>query len=451
MKKIIALLVTVTLLFTMVACTKTEAPVVDTDTPTDTTVNDATEASAEIKTVSMLTFTEWYKGGWDALVTYIDENAETLGFRLEVEQIAGGTEGQDLLKAKFATGDLPDLLQSFGAKWLDNNANVLDQMVALDGVDMSEYDQVQLAEGNYIYNDTLYGIPCDSASVVAMFYNKDVFKAAGVDEIPANWEEFLAACEKIKTSGTNPVYLSGADAWSLGCFTHYGFNQDVIDSGLSLTDYWSEINTNERHYTDAKNALDNVEKCKEIIDLGYVNESFLSDTYDTAQTALAEGSSAMYACVTAVYDEIATKYPEKADSIGCFALPLYDENYMCSSLPSSIGMTEGCEDKELGMKVLNFLASAEAQQVYATAQPGIYLNQNVTSDVSGCYQDAIDAMKSGGSMVLWQNVNLHHYGDVTGYIQDYLAGGMEASRIFELLDKETANNAIAAGDPNWAE
>ena len=98
----------------------------------------------------MLTFTDWYKSGWEALTAYIDEHAEALGFRLKIDIIAGGGEGEKLVRAKFATGDLPDLLQTYGPKWLDHNAGVLDQIVPLQNVDMSEYSQDQLEEGHYI-------------------------------------------------------------------------------------------------------------------------------------------------------------------------------------------------------------------------------------------------------------------------------------------------------------
>lgn len=459
MKKLIALLLALVMVIGLVACGNSKAPAADApaaDAPAaDAPAADAPAADApaadpaEIPTLSLLMFTEWYKSGWEALVAYIDENAEELGFRIEIEQIAGGAEGEQLLQAKFATGDLPDLLQSYGAKWLDYNADVLSQMVPLENVDMSDYDEAVLSQGGYVWNGTLYGVPVDSASLVTVVYNKEVFAAAGVTEVPSNWDEFLTACEKINATGVTPVYLSGADAWTLGCACHFGFNEDVAASGLSQSEFWNEMNTNKRHYADMAYAKDNMKKIKGLIDSGYVNESFLSDTYDMAQTAIGEGTAAMYANGTWVYDEIAAKYPEQADNIGCFALPLYEKNYMCSSLPGAIGMTEACENKELGMKVLNFLASAEAQQVYASAQPGIYLNKAVTCELSECYQTAVDAMNNGGSMALWQNVNRYHYGDWASCLQDYFAGSMTEDEVLAFCDTETANNAIAAGDSNW--
>ena len=55
---------------------------------------------------------------------------------------------------------------------------------------------------------TVWAIP-DLASARAMYYNKDILDAAGV-EVPTTWDELKAACEKIKE--TNPdVYPWGID------------------------------------------------------------------------------------------------------------------------------------------------------------------------------------------------------------------------------------------------
>ena len=113
MKKILALLLALMMLASLVACSTkqgTPAPA-DTQEPaqsenagTETPEQPAQpETPAEIPTVTMLTFTDWYKSGWEALTAYIDEHAEELGFRLKIDIIAGGGEGEELVRAKFAT------------------------------------------------------------------------------------------------------------------------------------------------------------------------------------------------------------------------------------------------------------------------------------------------------------------------------------------------------------
>ena len=72
-----------------------------------------------------------YKDGWKALENYINENSDELGFKLDIQQIAGGSEGEEVVKARFATGDLPDIIQSYGAKWIDTQVNALDKICLL--------------------------------------------------------------------------------------------------------------------------------------------------------------------------------------------------------------------------------------------------------------------------------------------------------------------------------
>ena len=122
MRKILALLLTLVMFMSLIACgVKQEKNTSQESTVMNEGNNEKTSHSeelAEIPTVTMLTFTDWYKSGWEALSAYIDEHAEELGFRLKIDIIAGGGEGEELVRAKFATGDLPDLLQTYGPKWV---------------------------------------------------------------------------------------------------------------------------------------------------------------------------------------------------------------------------------------------------------------------------------------------------------------------------------------------
>lgn len=451
-RRLIALLLTFVMALGLIACgAKEESAVSETVETTETA--DAEEASSEeVPVLSVLTFADWYGEGMKALESYIHENAQELGFDVEIEMIAGGTEGEELIRAKFATGDLPDLLVNYGCKWLDYSWNVLDKMVPLENVDMSEYDEEMLKAGYYIHNDQLYNVPIQSAELYGVFYNKEVFEAAGITELPTNLEEFEACCETLKAYGVTPIYYSAADSWTLFGMSYFGINQDVVESGLSYTEFWNEMNTNQRHYADCENLKASIQLLKDFIDKGYVNETYLSDSYDMAQTAVAEGTAAMHFNATFFYDEIAEKYPddpEVTDNIGSFVMPLLGNETVLSGSPRAIGMTVACEDRELGEKALNFIASSEAQQIYSDAQPGVYWNQAIECDLPEAYMPLYNEMLAGNSALQWQKGNVYSIGDYISHVQDFLAGGMEIDQIIELLDKDTADSAIVAGDPNW--
>lgn len=78
-------------------------------------------------------------------------------------------------------------------------------------------------------------VPNDSSSSLSMgqpfFYNKDLFKQAGIDVLPTTFTEFLDALQKLKDAGINPVAGEFSDrhvSWSLGWISDQ-FGEHYID------------------------------------------------------------------------------------------------------------------------------------------------------------------------------------------------------------------------------
>ncbi|MFE0423862.1 extracellular solute-binding protein [Streptomyces sp. NPDC058953] len=62
-----------------------------------------------------------------------------------------------------------------------------------------------------------YGIPWYAANRVVI-YNKDLFRAAGVTELPTTQKEWLEVTEKLNKGGTQGIYLPGQDWYVLAGF-----------------------------------------------------------------------------------------------------------------------------------------------------------------------------------------------------------------------------------------
>ena len=105
---------------------------------------------------------------------------------------------------------------------------------------------------------------------------------------------------------------------------------------------------------------------------------------------------------------------------------------------------------ELGKKAIDFIASAEAQQIYANAQPGVYLNQKVTSEIPKATAELKEIMDSGKSMTDWEEINKYSYGNLSEPLLNYYTGTLkDAVDVAKALDAETERNAKAQGDSNW--
>lgn len=408
------------------------------------------QQQSAVKTLSLLMYTDWYNSGWNALEKYINTNPGKLGFKLDIQKIAGGDQGNNILTVKIASDDLPDLLQYYGPSWIDVNCNGLDKIVELDGLEsLNQYDQ-NIIDAEYRYKGKLYAMPIGETALMGVFYNKKIFSNLGLS-IPQNWDEFLQTCENIKNAGITPVFYAGKDIWTLQTVAHMGFTQDILESGKSSDEFWKLINTNKRKYIDNKNFIDMIQKSKDLIDLGYVNSTYLNDSWDDAQKALVDGTAAMHICGNWVISLINTKYPDEVDGIGAFPEPMPNgDNYVNMSLPTSISITTNCKDIDLGKKALDYIVSKEAQQIYVDAQPGLYLNREIKNHLPSATEDLKEVMDSGKVMKQWQSNELYPYGQFEVNITKFYIGEIDsAEEVVRLLDTETGRNAKAKGDPNW--
>ncbi len=401
----------------------------------------------EVETVTMLTYVDWYGAGLQALENYINENSVELGFKLEVQQIAGGSQGDELVMARTATDDLPDLLNTYSAKLYFSSYGGEGKLLPLENLEcIADYGEDVLTSRSYSEDGVLYGMPFGTAYYYGMYYNKKVLEAAGVEQYPTTWDEFLDACEKIKAIGITPVYFSCGDPWTASCYAMTGFHGDYDERGMTSEEFWNAINTNKIKFADCANTWDGLKKSKELIENGFVQETYLSDTYDMAQTALANGECAFYACAHVVVSEIAAKYPDKAADIGGNVIPLYDEehNYLDVAFPTILSVTSASKNPELAQKALDFMCSKEGMQIYANAQPGVYLTK-------GMEIEGTPAFDEQGEKTLVNTWDFKY--DIAPYVHyiDYYVGAVELEELAAEFDNLTEKSAVANSDENWAE
>lgn len=404
-----------------------------------------TMAYADVETVTMLTYVDWYGDGLRAVESYVNEHAEELGFKLEIQQISGGSQGDELVAARTATGDLPDLLNTYSVKLYYSAYGGEGKLLPLEGLECAnDYSEEVLSSGMYSHDGTNYGMPFGTAYYYGIYYNKKVLADAGIEKFPANWDEFLDACAKIKENGITPVYYSCGDPWTAGMYGAVGFIREARERGMTDDEFWDAINTNKIKFADCDAAWEALKRSKDLIEMGYVQDTYLSDTYDMAQTALANGECAFYACAHVVVSEIASKYPDKIDDIGGNVIPLYEEgeNNLVIAYTTMLGVTNAAKNPELATKALDFLCSKEGMQIYANAQPGVYLTKDM--DVE---QNAAFAEQQAYPMASIWDMKY----DITPYIHfiDYYVGAVELDDLKTEFDDLYERSALAINDENW--
>lgn len=61
----------------------------------------------------------------------------------------------------------------------------------------------------------IYAIPW-AINYEPIYYNIDLFKKAGIDKVPENWDQFLEVIRKLKEANIIPIEVGGKDSWRIG-------------------------------------------------------------------------------------------------------------------------------------------------------------------------------------------------------------------------------------------
>ncbi|HEX5012688.1 MAG TPA: extracellular solute-binding protein [Candidatus Limnocylindrales bacterium] len=121
----------------------------------------------------------------------------------------------EAFKTKLSTttaADYPDLFQSWGGGIMADQAEAgLLKDITADIADWKDTINAG-AMSIYAYNGKQYGVPWDMG-MIGFWYNKALFEQAGVSAPPTTWDEYLAAVQKLKDAGIQPLAIAGKDKW----------------------------------------------------------------------------------------------------------------------------------------------------------------------------------------------------------------------------------------------
>jgi len=156
--------------------------------------------------------------------------------QIDIERIPfSGTE-QKILTA-LATRTTPDIARvdlAFVPKLAKKGA--LAELDTLSGADSLIQNIVPAALQSVMIDGKMYGVP-DQVTCLALFYNKDLFRSAGLDpdKPPKTWDEFLAYAKRLtnEKEGIFGFAMNNTLWWTLPFF--YTFGADFIkDSKCAL-------------------------------------------------------------------------------------------------------------------------------------------------------------------------------------------------------------------------
>jgi len=297
----------------------------------------------------------------DGINAVIEKAREEIGVNVEIQIRPGGDEGDNLVKAWIAAGELPDLL-------LYNSGSKLGEMAPAENfVDLNAYPQIlerlnDSFKGAVTVGDGVYGVPITSSQAGAILYNKNIYEELGLS-VPSNWQEFLDNCKACQDAGYDGLIGTFGDSWT----SQVLFLGDYYNVVSGYPTFAEEFTAGTAKYATTPSAVRSFEKYSEVIP--YYNEDYVVATYEDGVEYLAEGKGAHWIILTQALQNIDSLYgKEVVDQIGVFGVPADDgNNGLTVWVANGIYANKNSKNVDAALKFMEYYVSDSALDAYAGA------------------------------------------------------------------------------------
>jgi raffinose/stachyose/melibiose transport system substrate-binding protein len=430
------------------AAEATQAPTV---APAATQASEATATTAPAKsnvTISYMASQGWIKDPELELAKKFE--AET-GIHVDY-QIIPADQYFNVLKTKLNSGEATDIFGGQSGKTdlvvqydVEKNAVDLTGAEWTQRIDPNALDQVSL--NGKVYGTEIWDIIASNYFIVN--YNKAIFDKLGI-KVPTTYDEFKAACDKIKAAGITPIYEPISDGWHhVLWFPMDGPRYEELEPGLA-----ANLNANKATFAGDANLLKAMTQLEEMYKNGYFGDNAMSDTFADSEKVMASGKYAMTLNTLTFPTSVEKNFPDvKADTFGFFPIPLLD-NQLSPAHPAGPSKFIYSKSQHIAeaKQYLEYLMKPENLQ---------YMLDNTTDfaslDFSGLKakwnpaQQEYLAKYPAKTIVYQDAVNYVNpqWMDMGKDMVSMFSGSMAPADVLKSIDQRRAEMAATAKDPAW--
>jgi raffinose/stachyose/melibiose transport system substrate-binding protein len=203
---------------------------------------------------------------------------------IKVDFSAPGKEYENTMKVKMASNDMPDVFSTHG--WA--KARYGEFLLDLSGESWASSVNAAIKPLVTDESGKLYVLPMDQDKSGPV-YNVSLLEKYDV-KVPTTYEEFLTACETIKTKSNGeviPIHIGGADSWPIGQYFDFFATPLLISS--SSQDFGNQLRDGSFDWTKFEQLP---QMFKDLQTKGYLNKDVLTAKYSDSAKAFAEGKAA---------------------------------------------------------------------------------------------------------------------------------------------------------------
>lgn len=236
MKKTIALLLALVMVFALAACggkteTKTEVPAATQAAKSEAPAAPAEEAKPADGSITlslMLPYGQW-EGKFDALIeSYMAEHPEIKEINAT---FPSSSDYFDLLAAARASGELPNIIRSsYGIQDAEYQQYMIDLSTDCYGYD--ELTEEQIVNGTTEYGMVVMPIYVEGTGIL---YNMQLLNQAGWETVPTTRDELIQLCEDLKAANITPFCMQWAETnLNLNSWVGWTWLGDKENGGLDF-------------------------------------------------------------------------------------------------------------------------------------------------------------------------------------------------------------------------
>ena len=311
-----------------------------------------------------VTMTVW-NGEWGDQLDRTMESFNSKHDDIELDITMQSGDYSDFLGTAAATNDWPDIYILTPWTQVQDFAEA-GRIQDLSGMDFTEKVYPTALEAA-TYDGKIYGYPAN-VEYLGVFYNKQMFKDAGIEEVPKTRDEFEAACEKLEESGVTPIASTFKDSWTLKHMFSVMMSNVVQDD---MEGFLDQLNSGEGTFN--VDGIDDVFATADIIK-AHCGSNMMDCDSTSGFNALANSEAAML--ISGEFSQNVVAKMDNPPEIGYFALPVSNDaerNKAAVDVGIVYAVSTQTEHMDACKEVIDFLSDASLSDGYiaiVTEKPG---------------------------------------------------------------------------------
>lgn len=255
-------------------------------------------------------------------------------------------------------------------------------------------------------------VPWNSVAFVT-FYNKKLLEDLGI-EVPKTWDEFVAASEKVREAGHEPIVFGGKDQWPIAMVVQQ-LEGSIVRS--KMPDFHEKIISGDIEYTDPTW----VELFEKLQTVGsYFQKNSAGLAYGNAPGIFAQGKAAFM--IDGNWSASAIQQANPDFEYGVFNLPGTNDVEANKNVSVKIGggwmVLKDTPNKDAAMKYLDFMSDPENYKEYADATKSVPVIKDVEIEDPAVKQVS-ELLVANNQIPIWE------YKMVPGGKYEFVKYGME--------------------------